>query len=250
MAGGTPPRDFAASATSRGRGRAQPLRGRGGWGPTDPPPRVPSAAGQASRAAHLLGRNSSPGIWGTSVRWLPLKGMKLQIIPGRGSARLLLLSWLWVSVWGRLRGSSGAAAAPSCHRGHPVAGRRSQELLELVAAPFPGQIWPRGTRSRGAAPKEHPRGPSWAGEGSEAARSRSRPGPAPRCSPSKWEACLFLGYRVSGRKAGDCQGFCWIPVKGISSPALGVLPRACSGRGALLPPNWERGARGLALARP
>lgn len=36
-----------------------------------------------------------------------------------------------------------------------------------------------------------------------------------RCSPSKWKVCLFLGYRLSGRKDGHCQGFYWIPVKGI-----------------------------------
>lgn len=51
-------------------------------------------------------------------------------------------------------------------------------------------------------------------------RAQGRPGAArpedrARCSPSKWKACLFLGYRVSGRKAGNCQGFYWIPVKGI-----------------------------------
>lgn len=33
--------------------------------------------------------------------------------------------------------------------------------------------------------------------------------------PSKWKVCLFLGYRLSGRKDGHCQGFYWIPVKGI-----------------------------------
>lgn len=53
-----------------------------------------------------------------------------------------------------------------------------------------------------------------AGESPGAAGSSSARGRA-RCSPSKWKVCLFLGYQVSGRKAGNCQGFYWIPVKGI-----------------------------------
>lgn len=61
MAGGTPPRDFAASAVSRGHGRAQPLQCRVGWGPTDPPPEGPQHRGACDQGCTSAGEELIPG---------------------------------------------------------------------------------------------------------------------------------------------------------------------------------------------
>lgn len=95
---------------------------------------------------------------------------------GQGDLLLLLLLWLLGN------GSSSSSGKHQCQSSRDQELWVSSWVLQAGGSPgHPEQLGPGGSR----------------------------------CSPSKWKVCLFLGYRLSGRKDGHCQGFYWIPVKGI-----------------------------------
>lgn len=108
--------------------------------------------------------------------WLPLRGINPLMMLDRVICCCSFFSGSWAMGHPHPRGSTGAKAAEIRSCGV------SSRVLRAGGSPgHPEQLGPGGSR----------------------------------CSPSKWKVCLFLGYQLSGRKDGHCQGFYWIPVKGI-----------------------------------
>lgn len=78
--------------------------------------------------------------------------------------------------------------------------------------------------------------------------TRSSSGRAdPAAALQSGKVCLFLGYRLSGRKDGHCQGFYWIPVKGIEGVScLLSFPAPAVVQEGFLPSGGREGRGDLA----